>query len=200
MIERVEATFASQSKQLNEVKEKYEGEFSAPIASGFYGTEVRAYDDSGNVTVANERNTEGMLVEVIKWHSPKVNWKITDRFNIQDYNRIKNNLEYLNERASKLYAQFSIEEMGPDKETYRSYYYAHEFNRFERNLEVINKHILARDYGVSQKFYDNGHFIDYRELNRIEGAILGMNTVLDNLEAGLARLSFRLGNWKGVKI
>ena len=200
MIERVEATFASQSKQLNKVKEKYEGEFSEPNASGFYGTEVRAYDDSGNVTVANERNTEGMLVEVIKWHPPKVNWKITDRFNIQDYNRIKNNLEYLNERASKLYAQFIIEEMGPDKETYRSYYYAYEFNRFERNLEVINKHILTQDYGVSQKFYDNGHFIDYRELNRLEGAILEMNILLDNLEAGLARLSFRLGDWKGVKI
>lgn len=200
MIERVEATFASQSKQLNDVKEKYEGEFSAPNVSGCYGTEVRAYDDSGNVTVANERNTEGMLVEVIKWHPPRVNWKITDRFNIQDYNRIKNNLEYLNERASKLYAQFSIEEMGTDKETYRSYYYAYEFNRFERNLEVINKHILTQDYGVSQKFYDNGHFIDYRELNRLEGAILEMNIVLDNLEAGLARLSFRLGNWKGVKI
>ncbi|WP_418504325.1 hypothetical protein [Eisenbergiella porci] len=56
------------------------------------------------------------------------------------------------------------------------------------------------DYGVSQKFYDNGHFIDYRELNRFEGAILDMNIVLDNLEAGLARLSFRFGNWKGVKI
>ncbi len=26
-----------------------------------------------------------------------------------------------------------------------------------------------------------------------------MNEILDNLEAGLTRLSFRLGNWKGSK-
>lgn len=201
MIEKVEASFASQMKQLNEIKEKYEGEFTAPKISGVYETEVQAYDDAGNVTVADSKNTSGMLMEVSKWHAPKTNWvKLGDRFNIQDYNRIKGNLEYLNERASKLIIQFNIDDMGPDKETYRASFYAAEFNRFERNLEVINKHILMQNYGIAQQFYDNGPFIDYEELNRIEGAILSMNEILDNLEAGLTRLSFRMGNWKGVRV
>lgn len=201
MIEKVEADFASQTKQLFEIEQSnYEGEFTAPQKSGLYETEVRAFDDAGNVTLANAQNTSGMIVEVNKWHPPNVNWKKGDRFNIQDYNRIKNNLEYLNERASKLYKQFNIEDMGPDKETYRVHFYAWEFNKFEHNLDTINKHIFTQDYGPDVRFFDNGPFIDWKELNRLEGAILQMNEILDNLEAGLAQFSFRLGNWKGVKI
>lgn len=200
MIEKVEASFASQTKQLNELKERYEGDFTAPKASGVYETEIRAYDDAGNITLANSQNTPGMLVEVSKWHTPKTNWGINDRFNNPDYNRIKGNLEYLHERASKLYTEFQIQDMGTDKDSYKNYYYAYEFNKFESNLEIINKHIFTQNIGISQQFYDNGTFINYEELNRIENAILSMNEILDNLEAGLARLSFRLGNWKGVKI
>ena len=139
-------------------------------------------------------------MSVTKWHTPKTNWQPTDPVNIEDYNRIKNNLEFLNERASILYAAFHIQDMGADKISYKDYYYADEFNRFEQNLDSINKNIFTQDYGPTVRFFDNGPFIDYMELNRLEGAILRMNEILDNLEAGLARFSFRLGNWKGVKI
>lgn len=194
-IDRVESAFNGSQRQLNAVGiDLYTGSHEAPGKGGEYGLRVSAYDDGGNVTTTNQ------TVSVTKWHTPKTNWQPTDPVNIEDYNRIKNNLEFLQERATELYATFDIQDMGADKTSYKDYYYADEFNRFEQNLDSINKNIFTQDYGPTVRFFDNGPFIDYVELNRIEGAILNMNEILDNLEAGLARLSFRLGNWKGVKI
>lgn len=194
-IDRVESAFNGSHRQLNAVgTDLYTGSHEAPGKGGEYGLRVSAYDDGGNVTTTNQ------TVSVTKWHTPKTNWQPTDPVNIEDYNRIKNNLEFLQERATQLYAAFEIQDMGADKTSYKDYYYADEFNRFEQNLDSINKNIFTQDYGPTVRFFDNGPFIDWQELNRIEGAILQMNEILDNLEAGLARLSFRLGNWKGVKI
>lgn len=194
-IDRVESAFNGSQRQLNAVgTDLYTGSHEAPGKGGEYGLRVSAYDDGGNVTTTDQ------TVSVTKWHTPKTNWQQTDPVNIEDYNRIKNNLEFLQERALMLYADIQIQNMGADKTNCREHYRADEFNRFEQNLDIINKHIFTQDYGPTVRFFDNGPFIDYMELNRIEGAILSMNEILDNLEAGLARLSFRLGNWKGVKI
>ena len=42
-----------------------------------------------------------------EWVEPKTDWTKNDRFNLEDYNRIKNNLVFLNERASRLVKPFS---------------------------------------------------------------------------------------------
>ena len=51
------------------------------------------------------------------WQTPKTDWYGSvdanghyegDRFNAVDFNRIKNNLEYLREMAIKMYKEFSI--------------------------------------------------------------------------------------------
>lgn len=134
------------------------------------------------------------------WLTPKTDWIITDRFNIQDYNRIKGNLEYLHERAERLHHKFQIRGMGNDKADYSVFFYADEFNLFEENLDIINQSVFMKNYGQSQSFFDNGPFIRWDELNRIESAVLEMNTMLDRQEAGLKRLAFRLGNMKGVAV
>ncbi len=131
---------------------------------------------------------------------PRTDWKPTDRFNIEDYNRIKRNLEYLGERVSTLCSFCETEDMGGEKNDYASYFYAREFNLFERNLEAICRQMPVGDYGTPQQFFDNGPFIGYEELNRIEGAILSISRILDDLEAFLPRLEVRLGNIKGIKI
>lgn len=200
-IERVEAALAGESQKLEEREVSlYSGELTAPKASGNYGVEITAYDDAGNVTVADSSNTAGMIVEISLWHTPKTNWGVTDRFNIKDYNRIKNNLVYLNERASELWKPFEIEDMGADIEEYTAYWPVEVFNMWERNLEAVNKIILTHDYGFSQQFFENGPFIQYGELNRIESAILNMKDILDRQEAGLRRLSFRSGAFKEVAV
>lgn len=70
----------------------------------------------------------------MSWQQPKTDWTALDLFNIEDYNRIKGNLEYLHEKAQKLYREFSAEDMGEEKADYSAYFYADEFNAFESNI------------------------------------------------------------------
>lgn len=195
MIEKVTATVAEETTDLKESNSVYTGELTAPMDSGSYPVTVSAYDDSGNVTV----NTS-TVAEVTLWHTPKTNWKATDRFNYVDYNRIKNNLTYLYELAQEVYKQFSIVDMGADIEDYTGWFTAAAFNAFESNLETINKNIFTQNYGVSQRFFDNGQFIKWDELNRIESATLQMNDLLERQKATLRKLPFRLGAFREVRI
>ena len=48
------------------------------------------------------------------WIEPKTDWTSSTRFNIEDYNRIKNNLTYLHEIASVRVGAIEIEYMGAD--------------------------------------------------------------------------------------
>lgn len=195
MIEKVTATVAEETTDLKESNSVYTGELTAPMDSGSYPVTVSAYDDSGNVTV----NTS-TVAEVTLWHTPKTNWKATDRFNYVDYNRIKNNLTYLHDLAQEVYKQFSIVDMGADIEDYTGWFTAAAFNAFESNLETINKNIFTQDYGVSQRFFNNGQFIKWDELNRIESATLQMNDLLERQKATLRKLPFRLGAFREVRI
>lgn len=133
------------------------------------------------------------------WIQPKTNWAVGDRFNISDYNRIKGNLNFLHERAEELYPDFDIINMGADK-VYADYPYACEINNFEKNLETINNNVFTQNLGVTATFYNNGAFIQWDELNRIESGILSIYEMLNRQEAGLPVLSFRLGNMRGVKL
>lgn len=134
------------------------------------------------------------------WTEPKTEWKSDDRFNISDYNRIKGNIEYLHSLAQELYRYFSIPELGEDKLDYADYFYAREFNNMEDGLEKINQIIYSQDIGEKQIFVDNGVFIDWKELNRLESASLKMYELLNTQKALLPRMNFRLGNVKGVRV
>ena len=99
-----------------------------------------------------------------------------------------------------MYRDFELSDMGEDIDSYESYWNVIYFNAFEDNVEIINNVILTKDYGYAQRFYENGPFIKWDELNRIENACLKMKDILDRQELCLARLSFRLGDMKGVKV
>lgn len=133
------------------------------------------------------------------WETPKTNWVSTDRFNISDYNRIKNNIVYLEEIGNEVYKSFVLSEMGEDKTSYAGFWTPAEFNLFETNLELIKQNFPASDIGASKVFFENGPFIDYQELNRIESALLKYYTMAIQQMAIIPRLAFRLGNVKGVK-
>lgn len=135
---------------------------------------------------------------VMAWVAPKTDWTSSDRFNISDYNRIRGNLEYLHDYVEKLYTFFSMEDLGVDKQSYADYFYAREFNGFEKALEQINSTAYTQDIGTKQTFSDNGVFIDWNELNRLESATLKIYNLLERQENALPRMAFRLGNGKGV--
>lgn len=195
-VTNVTATLANNTENLsNQENNIYSGEMTAPKENGDYTVSILAYDDAGNVA-----EMQSDVVEVSLWHTPKTNWLPTDRFNFVDYNRIKNNLIWLHEKVQNLWKPFEIEDMGDDIDSYESYWPVAFFNAWEHNLDIINKNVLIRDYGEMQTFYENGVFIQWDELNRIEGATLEMRGILDSQEAGLRRLSFRLGTFKEVKV
>ena len=134
------------------------------------------------------------------WQEPKTDWTADDRLNYRDYNRIKNNLEYLWEEARQMYGDFPLEEMGPDMQSVKESWKVRYFNALESNVDTINENIFTQDYGIRQRFFENGPLVYYTELNRLESATLGMKKIIDGTKAGRKRLSFRLGGMKGLRV
>lgn len=104
------------------------------------------------------------------WTKPKIDWDISSRFDMKDYNRIKNNLDYLKELFLTLFPSITWQSMGVDK-GYMDYPYADDINKFEDNLDTLNKSFINLGIGDRKTFYENQPFIDFNELNRIEKGI-----------------------------
>lgn len=126
------------------------------------------------------------------WQQPRTDWRENDFFNIEDYNRIKENIKEIHAEALILWPTFSIEEMGADK-TYQDYgFYADEINRFESNIDRICAGTFPFAVGERQTFYDNQPFIDWKELNRIEEACRFMYSNIRSRIGGRRMLEFTL--------
>lgn len=126
------------------------------------------------------------------WQTPKSNWKEGDFFNIEDYNRIKGNLNEIRSQALLLWPDFDFEEMGSDK-TYQDYgFHADEINRFESNVENIRAGTYPFKTGSRQTFYDNQPFINWQELNRIEKACRLIYSNIQSRYNGRKTISFTL--------
>lgn len=135
------------------------------------------------------------------WTTPKTDWHgglnadgvyEGDRFNAVDFNRIKNNLEYLRELAIKMYKEFSINALGGDR-TPADYFYADEINQLEENLTTINANSLRRSYGTAPVYVDNGNTMDFIELNRLESAILDLYDRMTNEHDGRRMFTWNFG-------
>ena len=127
------------------------------------------------------------------WQQPKTDWQTDDPFNIEDYNRIKNNLNELRIMALELWMDFEFEEMGEDKSYQDHSYYADEINKFEDNLDHICVGTFPFKIGEKKQYRDNQPFIKWDELNRIESASLNM---YQNIRSGIdsrPMLEFTLG-------
>lgn len=139
------------------------------------------------------------------WSTPKTDWNgetvdgvyIGDRFNAADFNRIKNNLEYLRELAIKMYEEFSIQSLGSDR-TPKDFFYADEINALEDNLKTINNNSLKRSYGNVPVYVDNGNTMDFKELNRLESAILDLYEKLTNEYEGRRMFTWNFGMKGGL--
>lgn len=106
------------------------------------------------------------------WQEPKTNWVSTDFFNFSDYNRIKNNIQYLRELSISLFYDVPYEEMGDDKNSYTQYPYADEFNAMEQNLENMREYAFLYDNADMRTWHDNAPTPTYEDFNRLERACL----------------------------
>ena len=134
----------------------------------------------------------------MEWITPKTDWAAStdesgkytgDYFNIKDYNRIKNNIEFLGAVAHQFWPVF-VRAM-PDR-NYQEYPYADEINVLSENLEAINKYVGC-DIGEKTEYADNGAFIGFADLNRIESACLKMYEEMRFLYTRPHAIPFRLG-------
>lgn len=133
------------------------------------------------------------------WQLPKTDWQQGEFFNIDDYNRIKNNLNEIRSQALTLWPNFVFDGMGADK-TYQDYgFYADEINRFESNIDNICAGTFPFPVGTRKTFYDNQPFIDWGELNRIERACLKIHENIMGGRSGIQRLIFTLGTRRAIK-
>ena len=140
------------------------------------------------------------------WQTPKTDWHggvnangqyEGDRFNAADFNRIKNNLDHLRDMAVELYDSFTIVSLGTDR-TAADYFYADEINALEANLVTINTHSLKRSYGTAPTYAANGNTMDFKELNRLEGAILDLYDRLTNESEGRRTFTWNFGMKGGL--
>lgn len=134
----------------------------------------------------------------MEWLTPKTDWAAHtsesglytgDYFNVEDYNRIKNNIEFLADVAKNYWPIF-IRTL-PDK-TYEEYPYADEINQIADNLDSINEYIHC-EIGTKTEYTANGAFIGYEDLNRIERGCLAIYEALQGLYTRPPRLPFRMG-------
>jgi hypothetical protein len=135
------------------------------------------------------------------WVTPKTNWSASvdadgnyagDFFNIEDYNRIKNNISELRSMAIELYPTFGITDMGVDK-SYTGYPYADEINTLTANIDMINSKTYPLNLGTRVLYYDNSKFIGFEDLNRIENACLNLYKTISAQNNSRRRLAFYLG-------
>ena len=140
------------------------------------------------------------------WITPKTDWYggtdsegiyTGDRFNATDFNRIKNNLEYLRELAITMYDDFTINNLGNDR-TPKDYFHADEINDLEENLNTINDKSIKRSYGSTPTYYDNGNVMNFDELNRLENAILDLYDRLTNESEGRRMFTWNFGMKGGL--
>ena len=133
------------------------------------------------------------------WMEPKTNWKSTDYFNAEDYNRIIGNLAYLKENSCVSDKKMDFVDMGAEK-TYMDFIYAREINAIEDNLVTFNLRTYALNIGEKIVYTDNGNTPSYLEFNRIENAMLKLYNELQTHKANLPRLEFTLGRQKGIRV
>lgn len=129
------------------------------------------------------------------WTAPKTNWVATDFFNCVDYNRIKNNIQYIYELSLQVYPAYSINPYAADMTNTNHWWEPAEINQIEEDLQTIFEHTGFENFSIgSQKtFYYNGKFIKYDELNRIESATYNLYDRLTNQIKARKRLKFTLG-------
>lgn len=112
----------------------------------------------------------------LEWITPKTDWAISTPFTYVDYNRIRNNLLYLNDKFNEMYPDKSQTlDLGEAKTGYTNEYYPSEFNAFEEALISFERIGHKANIGSRNYYKSNGDFISYNDLNRIESCCLRWN-------------------------
>lgn len=133
------------------------------------------------------------------WIEPKTDWTKDDYFNYGDYNRIIGNIKFLKDYLDGLFSNLPNVDLGSDK-TVQSNIYAREINAIETALENLNLKTYNLSIGRKTTYYPNKATPLYTEFNRIESATLLLYDTMYAHKGAMTRLSFKLGNQKGIRV
>ena len=133
------------------------------------------------------------------WVEPKTDWTTQDAFDYVSYNRVSGNIMYLKEFADNLFGNLTELSLETEKDNL-SLIYARNMNAIEDGLDRLNIETYKKNIGDKKTYYPNKNVPDADEYNRIENACLMLYEALRSHKSNLPRLSFRLGNQKGIKV
>ena len=136
------------------------------------------------------------------WITPKTDWESTDPVTYVDYNRIKNNLLYLNKYLNQLDPSTAQPlDLGADKD-YSSNYRPSEFNAFESALDSFKRVGDNVNVGKRSYYQDNGSFINASQLNRLESCCLNWFNypVIESVTIVPATFSLDIGETKQLAL
>lgn len=148
------------------------------------------YNDTAtcNITVSNSSDSSTTIPEFI---TPKTDWKSTDKFNKEDYNRIRTNIDHLQKVLLEIERSYQSVILGDTINYYTTMFKVDDFNALENALDSLN--VLSLDIGTKMTFAPNKPFINFAELNRIESACDKLYKLLHNEYEGRLRFVKRLG-------
>lgn len=149
-----------------------------------------------------------MINSQYEFISPKTDWGVKydengkyigDYFEPDDYNRIKNNINYLRDYVNYMFSvNTEFKDLGEDV------YYGSQnelkaswWKLLQEDLENINKMSFDINIGVKENYYSNSKGRLVEELNRIEQACQTIYTKLCDTQKNKQRLKFRMGNFHG---
>lgn len=136
------------------------------------------------------------------WIEPKVDWQYNidqngnytgDRFNAEDYNRIKNNSVFLKDLLLELYiVSDTVGDLGKDL-IYSDYVYADMIMKIEGAIYLISDTMEILNMDRLPICTENGRFLTVTDLNKIESTQLKLYKLLTGQLDGIKKLSFTLG-------
>ena len=131
----------------------------------------------------------------MSWTQPKLNWsgKSGEYFNLNpDYNRIRDNTEYVMKLGNEMYTPFSITNFTyPSLSDIPTISF---FNTIVNNIDIVkNNTFTPSGYTAMRRYQANGAIWDYNELNKIEKNIWLLYQMLLGQKEAQRKLSFKLG-------
>ena len=98
---------------------------------------------------------------------------MNDAFSYTDYNRIRNNLLYINDKINEMYPdKQETLDLGEAKTGYTNEYRPSEFNAFEKALVSFKRAGINRNLGEPKTYQSNGDFANYNDFIRLEKSCL----------------------------
>lgn len=133
------------------------------------------------------------------WVEPKINWTTSDFFNSSDYNRIVGNIAHLKDMADKLFKYYNLFKMETEKNN-MSLIYASEINAIEDNIQLINENGYKIPLSAAKTWEPGKNVPTAADYNRLESNIACLYKILKANYDALPRISFNLGNSKGIRV